>query len=106
MPVGVAPFSASGVERRMCEDLVFTEAMMIRALEANGWFDAWDIYWTRAKEFGDDWGGLTLRDAFEVLLREKNILPPAAKPGVSPIFPVSGERLAGWGDRHGGAQAA
>jgi hypothetical protein len=89
----------------MREDFVFTEAMIYRALEANGWFNAWDIYWTRGKEFGVDWGGLTLRDAFEVLLREKNLLP-ATKPGAAPIFPLSGERLSGWGDQHGGAQAA
>lgn len=61
----------------MREGFVFTPEMMSDALEANGWFNAWDIYWTRDKDHGDDWGGLTLRDAFEVLLREKGMLPAA-----------------------------
>lgn len=58
---------------------VFTESMMIDALEANGWFNAWDIYWMRAEERGAGWGGLSLTDAFESLLAEKNLLPRAAR---------------------------
>ncbi len=51
----------------------FTEAMMVTALEANGWSTGWA---------GDDWvspsmnadrGGLSLKDAFEALLRSKNL---------------------------------
>ncbi len=62
----------------MEEAFVFPPELMAEALEANGWFNAWDIYWTRRKEHGPDWGGLTLRDAFQVLLREKNLLRAAA----------------------------
>lgn len=68
----------------MQDGFVFTPEMMSDALEANGWFNAWDIYWTRGKDRGDDWGGLILRDAFEILLREKAILPPGtARRGLS-----------------------
>ncbi|WP_442756405.1 hypothetical protein ACNHKD_07265 [Methylocystis sp. JAN1] len=64
----------------MDEGFVFTPEMMSEALEANGWFNAWDIYWTRGKEYGADWGGLIVRDAFEILLREKKLLPMTTAP--------------------------
>lgn len=60
----------------------FDEAMIIHALEANGWRNVWDIYWISDATPG--WGGLTTEDAFAVLLREKNLLQAAARPGDQP----------------------
>ncbi len=51
----------------------FDEAMIIHALEMNGWRNVWDIYWINDSTPG--WGGLTTEDAFFALLREKNLLP-------------------------------
>ncbi|WP_363348781.1 hypothetical protein [Methylocystis echinoides] len=54
---------------------MFHEDMMTDALEANGWLNVWDIYWVQD---AGGWIGLTTEDAFVVLLREKNLLPPRA----------------------------
>jgi hypothetical protein len=51
----------------------FDEQMMADALEANGWVNVWDIYWTQRDEPG--WGALALDEAFQTLLDKKNLLP-------------------------------
>jgi hypothetical protein len=63
-------------------EFVFDEAMIVRALEANGWRNVWDIYWVN--DAAPAWGGLIAEEAFAVLLREKNLLQPAASPGHQP----------------------
>ncbi len=52
---------------------IFDEDMIVRALEANGWRNVWDIYWIHDEAPG--FCGLTTEDAFIVLLRDKNLLP-------------------------------
>jgi hypothetical protein len=60
----------------------FDEQMIVDALEANGWSNAWDIYWINPSAPG--WGALTADDAFQVLLGEERLLPRSNSPPASP----------------------
>ena len=51
----------------------FTEQDIIDALEANGWFLSYGDEWVHEKQTYIDRGGLSLREAFEALLRKSNI---------------------------------
>jgi hypothetical protein len=61
----------------------FDEQMIIHALEANGWRNVWDIYWIGADR-QEDWGGLTMEDAFLTLLKEKSLLQREAAATLGP----------------------
>lgn len=58
--------------------ITFDEDTIIRALEANGWRNVWDIYWV--KDDAPGWGALTTDDAFMILLRDSRLLPAQGQP--------------------------
>ena len=51
----------------------FTEQDIIDALEANGWYVSWGNEWVHEKWTRTDQGGLTMKEAFERLLRSANL---------------------------------
>lgn len=55
-------------------EFTFDEEMIAHALEANGWRNVWDIYWVKTGDGRPAGDTLTTEDAFEFLLREKNLL--------------------------------
>ena len=54
---------------------VFTEDMMIQALEANGWNTLWhEDNWVHKNMTDPDHGGVGIEDAFKILLRKCNLI--------------------------------
>ena len=50
--------------------------MIDTALRANGWNDLWHPdNWVHESSTNPDWSGVSKKEAFEILLRECNLIP-------------------------------
>lgn len=53
-----------------------SERMIDDALRANGWNDLWDSdNWVHESSIDPDKAGVSKKRAFEILLRERNLIP-------------------------------
>jgi len=54
----------------------FDDEMIDVALRANGWSDLWNPdNWVHDSHENKDWSGVSKREAFEILLCSKNLIP-------------------------------
>lgn len=54
----------------------FDNEMIQKALKANGWYNHWHPdNWVHESDRNPDWNGTNMKDAFERLLRSKNLIP-------------------------------